>query len=167
MKRLTIQQHILNVTRQVAEDFFRYVEATSPERLDWSPSDVGQSVISMAREIAVTPSWAYDVTAGVQPTDEERAAGNFEMRSWKNLAKCREEFETRFEIWSTLVLSMTDEQLDQKIFLPFNGGRDHTHLELLEYPRWNITYHLGQVAYIQTLYGDNEVHFVEPPTPSS
>jgi hypothetical protein len=29
---------------------------------------------------------------------------------------------------------------------------------MLEYPRWNATYHLGQIAFIQTLYGDKETH---------
>jgi hypothetical protein len=56
------------------------------------------------------------------------------------------------------VLAMPDERLAETKWLPFNGGRDHTYLEMLEYPRWNATYHLGQVAYIQTLYGDREIH---------
>jgi len=25
-------------------------------------------------------------------------------------------------------------------------------------PYWNITYHLGQINYIQTLYGDSVMH---------
>jgi hypothetical protein len=31
-------------------------------------------------------------------------------------------------------------------------------IEMMDYPRWNFNYHNGQIAYIQTLYGDKEMH---------
>jgi hypothetical protein len=29
---------------------------------------------------------------------------------------------------------------------------------MLDYPRWNFNYHLGQIAYIQTHYGDKSLY---------
>ena len=45
--------------------------------------------------------------------------------------------------------------------LPFGPGgsmKPFTIAEMADYPRWNFTYHLGQIGYIQTLYGDNAMH---------
>ena len=53
---------------------------------------------------------------------------------------------------------MPDERLSNTKWLPYNGGRDHTFLEMLDYVRWNCNYHTGQIAYIQTLYGDKEMY---------
>ena len=53
---------------------------------------------------------------------------------------------------------MPDADLDKKRWLPYDGGRDFTMPEMMDYPRWNFNYHLGQIAYIQTLYGDKEMH---------
>ena len=30
--------------------------------------------------------------------------------------------------------------------------------EMMDYPRWNFTYHVGQIAYIQTLLGDEKMY---------
>ncbi len=53
---------------------------------------------------------------------------------------------------------MPDERLSEKKWLPFDGGRDFSMPEMMDYPRWNFNYHLGQSAYIQTLLGDREMH---------
>ena len=45
--------------------------------------------------------------------------------------------------------------------LPFGPGgsmQTFTVAELTEYPRWNANYHQGQIGYIQTLYGDRDMH---------
>ena len=31
-------------------------------------------------------------------------------------------------------------------------------IEMMDYPRWNFNYHLGQIAFIQMMYGDKEMH---------
>jgi uncharacterized damage-inducible protein DinB len=112
----------------------------------------------MCREIAATPGWAMDVMTATQRTEDERQAAFAQMQSWASIAQCQEEFAKRFAVWVPYVEALPDTKLTETRWLPFNGGRDHTYLELLEYPRWNCTYHLGQVAYIQTLYGDKDMH---------
>jgi hypothetical protein len=37
-------------------------------------------------------------------------------------------------------------------------GAKMTFAELLFLNYWNLVYHQGQIAYIQTLYGDREMH---------
>ncbi len=71
---------------------------------------------------------------------------------------CEAEFNRRFEKVEAFIRAMPDADLAKTKWLPYNGGRDHTFLEMMDYPRWNCMYHLGQIAYIQTQYGDNEIY---------
>jgi uncharacterized damage-inducible protein DinB len=155
---MRIQDHVILVARNAADEFFRFATAVSADRLAWRPLDMGQSVLSMCREIAMTPQWAIDVMEGVQSTEDERKASFAEMQSWDSVAQCRTQFQARFDRWAKYVTGLPDSKLSETRWLPYNGGRDHTYLEMLEYPRWNITYHLGQVAYIQTLYGNRDMY---------
>ena len=56
------------------------------------------------------------------------------------------------------IRNCSDERLKETVWLPYDGGRDFTIQEICEYPRWNADYHLGQISYIQILYGDKEMH---------
>ncbi len=151
----TIQQHTVLVAREAGNEFFRFATAVPAERLEWQPeSGAGQSILRMAREIALTPLWALSAMGA--PDGENNWASLRE--AWKTVEDCKEAFLTHFARWEQYVLAMPDSKLEETKWLPFNGGRDHTFLELLEYPRWNTTYHLGQIAYIQTLYGDKEMY---------
>jgi uncharacterized damage-inducible protein DinB len=151
----TIQQHTILVAREAGNEFFRFATAVPAERLEWQPeSGAGQSILRMAREIALTPLWALSAMGA--PDGENNWASLRE--AWKTVEDCKEAFLTHFARWEQYVLAMPDSKLEETKWLPFNGGRDHTFLELLEYPRWNTTYHLGQIAYIQTLYGDKEMY---------
>ena len=69
-------------------------------------------------------------------------------------AACCANLETFFE----LVRSIPDERLSETRWMPVDGGRDFTMEEMMDYPRWNFVYHLGQIGYIQTLLGDHEDH---------
>lgn len=154
---MTVQEHVVLTTQKVADEFFRYVEEIPVDKLDWRPLGSGQSALSMAQEIGITPTWAMmtmdDIPFGEGESTDYR-------KEWKTIEKCNKEFDERFVGWSEFVLGLSEDDLKRTKFLPFNGGRDHTFLELLEYPRWNTTWHMGQVAYIQTLYGDRDMYWV-------
>jgi len=54
--------------------------------------------------------------------------------------------------------SLTDDQLQTEVALAFGPGMQVTVQQMLFFPYWNMTYHQGQLAYIQTLYGDREMY---------
>lgn len=157
---VTIQEHSLRVGQKAAEEAFRYARAVPPDRLDWKPMDVGQSVMDMCRELAMTPTWAADVLENVphEFTEASLAAVRAEMASFATIDDCVAQWNSRFTRLEAVVLGISEAKLGETRWLPYEGGRDFTYLEMLEYPRWNCTYHLGQIAYVQTLYGDRELH---------
>lgn len=155
---MRIQDHLIAVTREAADEFFRYARAVPVDRLEWSVLDAGQTVLAMCQEIAKTPEWGLQVLVDRQTTDEERTAAYAEMKSWTTVPECMAQFEKRFAGWSNYVREFNHSDFEKTRWLPFNGGRDHTYLEMLEFPRWNCSYHTGQIAFIQTLYGDKAMY---------
>jgi hypothetical protein len=114
----------------------------------------------MCRELAMTPVWAVQVISESDADwSEETAAQQKQlMASWGTVAECKAQFEKNFPAWDSIVRNMSKEKFSETKWLPYNGGRDHTYLEMLDYVRWNCSYHLGQIAYIQTLYGDRNMY---------
>jgi len=156
---MKLQNYIADQARLNAEEVFRYAAAVPEDKLDWIPLEGARSVIDMCREIAKCPDWAYSVVTGeAEPPDEGRVKQKAEMAAWKTVEDCRTVCYEKLQRYTDMIREIPDEQLCKTKWLPFNGGREHTYLEMLDYPRWNFNYHLGQIAYVQKMYGDNEIY---------
>lgn len=158
---MRLQDHMIESTRAAVDETFRYAKAVPEDKLDWKPLDAGRSVLDLCRELAMCPTWAYDTIEGQEEPDyseEGMAAMKREQEQWKSVADCEAECGKRLEKLFDLYRGLPDERLTQTKWLPYDGGRDFTVAEMMDYPRWNFLYHQGQIAYIQTLYGDKEMH---------
>lgn len=154
---MRLQTHMVEAIRAAQAEAFRVARTIPAARLDWRPLDTGQSALSMVRELAKTPDWALWVLTDAKPDDPENAAAaqKAEMASWTTVDACDEACRSKLEALFAHYLAMPDERLAETKWLPFNGGRDHTIAELLDYPRWNFVYHAGQIAYIRSLIEEN------------
>ena len=158
---MKLQDYVIDATKKAAEEVFRYAKAAPADRAAWKPLDEGRSILDLTRELAKTPDWAYEtvfVETASEWNEEVMAAQRAEMESWKTIEECETQCFQRLERFFEAVRQLPDEQLSKTKWLPYEGGRDYTIAEMLEYPRWNFNYHLGQIAYIQILYGDREMH---------
>jgi hypothetical protein len=81
-----------------------------------------------------------------------------ERAGWTTIEDCEAALKPRLEKLFDAIRKCSDERLEETQWLPYDGGRDFTIAEIMDYPRWNANYHLGQIAYIQMLYGDKEMH---------
>lgn len=158
---MRLQEQMIEVTRAAAAEVFRYAKAVPEDKQNWKPLDLGRSVLEQCRELAMCPHWAIQlVSQDQQPEWNEEAmeAVKREQEQWKTVEDCEAECNKRLEALFDVFRNMPDERLAEKKWLPYGGGRDFTMPEMMDYPRWNFTYHLGQIAYIQTLYGDKEMY---------
>lgn len=157
---MRLQDHMIDVTRAAAKEAFKYAKAVPQDKLEWKPLDNGRSVLDQCREMAQCAGWAEGIIQGTAPewNEETMAAIRKEQEQWQSVEDCETECNRRIERLSTLFQGMGDERLAETKWLPYDGGRDFTMAEMMDYPRWNFTYHLGQIAYVQTLYGDKEMH---------
>ncbi len=153
---MNYQDHMKTATQAAAAEAFRYAKATPADKLGWSPLDAGRSVADQCWEMAMCPTWAYDIIEG---RADDNSSGTALDKSafatpeeWE--AECNARLEKLFDLFGTI----SDERLAETKWLPYDGGRDFTVAEMMDYPRWNFNYHLGQISYIQTLLGDKEMH---------
>ena len=158
---MTIQQHIIEATQLAADEAFRYAAAVPEDKLNWKPLDAGRSALDQAQEMAKCPDWAYTLVSGAAMPDfdaDAMAAVKAEMSQWTTVEICKAECQKRLEKLFALYEELPDERLTETKWLPFAGGRDFSMTEMMDYPRWNFTYHVGQIAYIQTLFGDEKMY---------
>lgn len=158
---MNYQQHMIEVTKAAAKEAFQYARAVPADKAEWSPNDAGRSVLDLCRELAMCPTWCKETIEKEGPpefNEEAFAAIKKEQEQWKTVDACEAECNRRLDELFTFFGTIPDERLKDTKWLPFDGGRDFTVAEMLDYPRWNFTYHTGQIAYIQTLYGDREMH---------
>jgi hypothetical protein len=158
---MRLQDYMIDVTKAAAAEAFKCARATAADKLDWSPMDKGRSVLNQCREMAMCPKWAEDIIGDAPQaewTEETAAAMQAEQEQWKTIDECEAECNKRLESLYQMFRNMPDEKLKETKWLPYDGGRDFTMAEMMDYPHWNFTYHLGQISYIQTLYGDKEMH---------
>lgn len=155
---MRLQDYITDSARDAAKQAFQYARRVPEDKLGWAPEG-GRSVLSICRELAWTPTWTL-AAFNQNPedwTEEDRKNYQQIEQAWKTVGDCEAKFNSTFPALETFFRGMSDEDLSRTKWLPYNGGRDHTWLEMTDYPRWNCTYHLGQICYLQTLYGDKDM----------
>ena len=156
MLGMKYQEYIKGAAAQQVKDFFTAVKKVPADKLEWKPLDMGRSVLSQCQEIAMSFAWSTDMLQGkAEFSEEAMAADQAEMAQWTTVEECEKQAHEKLAAWQEFVSTYPDEKLSETLWLPFDGGRDFTMSEIMEYPRWNAGYHEGQVNYIQTLYGDN------------
>jgi len=155
------QEYMIDVTKKAADEAFRYAVAVPEDKADWKALEAGRSVLDQAREMAQCPIWAVAILSSDEPPKfegEEMAAQQAEMQTWTTVAECQAKCNANLEKLFEVFGALSDDRLKDKKWLPFDCGRDFTFAEMMDYPRWNFTYHLGQIAFIQTLYGDKNMY---------
>ncbi len=158
---MRLQDYIIESTRSAANAFFKAAKAIPADKFEWSPLDNGRSALDLCRECAKCPDWALSIISG-EPmpewNEESQAAMKAEQADWTTAERCEQECNSRLEKLFAYYQEMPDERLSEKKWLPYDGGRDFAMPEMMEYPHWNFNYHEGQLNYIQTLYGDKDMH---------
>ncbi len=155
---MNFKDYILGSTKQQVSDFFKAVKKVPADKVEWKPLDAGRSVLDQAQEIAMSFTWSADMLQGkVNFSEEAFAADKAKMAEWTTVEECEKQAEERMAAFAELVSEYPDGKMKETIWLPYDGGRDFTMMEIMEYPRWNAGYHEGQVNYIQVLYGDNSM----------
>lgn len=152
---MKIQDYMADATRSAAAEVFRYAKAVPADKLGWEPEGA-RSVNSLCWEMAMCPTWAYDLIDNREEGDSSDT--QLDPSQSMSVEEYEKECMARIEKLASLFVTLPDERLSDTKWLPYNGGRDHTVLEMMDYPRWNFNYHLGQIGYIQSMYGDKEMH---------
>ena len=119
------------------------------EKLDWSPMDYGKSVIAILSEIARSN---FEIAAVIA----DQLPKKVETEDYEELKKLV--MQSAEEVCKAVDL-LNDEALEGEIQMPWGGMFAASEAILL--PTSHMTYHDGQINYIQTLLGDAKFHWIE------
>jgi uncharacterized damage-inducible protein DinB len=151
----TLQTIMAERTRKGAINLIQLLNATPAEKLRWKPLEYGRTVLELAVEcILVNRKWALTLRQGDYTRVPAETAQQIEA-ACQDVAQARHLLQESAEELADAILSVSDERLEERITAPF-GAYTVAECCLLGY--WNMTYHEGQLSYIQTLYGDEAMH---------
>lgn len=158
---MRFQDYIRDVTKQNMDSAFKYARAVPADKLEWRPAETSRSVLEICQELALCPLWGLEaITSEKAPemNEEVMKEAQAEMAKFTTIDACEAECKKNLETLFQYVDGLSDEDLKKTKWLPYDGGRDFEVMEMADYPNWNAQYHLGQIAYIQTMYGDHQMH---------
>lgn len=156
---MRFQDYICTKTQEAADEAFRYAKAVAGDKTEWAPLDNGRTVLGLAQEMAKCPDWAVMLVLDQDLSNSDGGEDSApEQKDWTTIDRCQAECNARLAKMFEVVRNTTDERLQQTRPLVYSPTGQSTYADIIEYPRWNFTYHLGQIGYIQTLYGDKGMH---------
>jgi uncharacterized damage-inducible protein DinB len=151
-----VQQNASRVSKTSLDFLIKSVKAMPEEKLDWVPGGKARSALAIMQEVAYFPSWLVSVLRGDrQPEDADAAAEAF-AKEHDTLDKLIAAAEKNTDELCKFIETLPDERLDKPVKMPWG---DQPTSSVIYYHEWNNTYHLGQVSYIQLMYGDEEMYF--------
>jgi len=158
---MRFQDQIAVATMRAVDDIFRSARAMPEDKLHWTPFESKRSMLDCLQECAQAPNFFLNMLETrsmpeFREEDFERARA--EWAQWDTLDKCEQVCRKNTEKLCAVIRTFPDEDLGITIHLPFGGGMERSMADVAMFHLWNLTYHLGQINYIQTLYGDYEMH---------
>ncbi|MER3403162.1 MAG: hypothetical protein C4336_05105 [Armatimonadota bacterium] len=150
------QDFAIDATRNAVDELLRYAQAVPAERLSWRPSEQARSVLEILQECAVMPLGIVEHLRD-RPQAPRDISGYFaQMAQLDAYEKCAQALKANTETLIEAMRAVPESDLNQQVMMPWGLSYSLAQLMFLHY--WNLTYHLGQVAYIQLLYGDTNFY---------
>ncbi len=147
----TLQDFLTGATQKAMTELVEALLRIPEDKRAWRPEGKARTAVDQAAECALlngytadliqTRTWASHFDVFLQAKAELTA------QSWEQLHSVLQE-NTRKVI--AAIGAVPDEALAIEIDLPWGKS---TLAEILSYPYWNMTYHLGQINYIASMLG--------------
>ncbi len=145
----TLLEQAAKMTAQAAGKIESAMLKMPEEKLTWKPEQGARTILHQIAECACINKMAAGMLATQQmPADfREQLDASFAHNDTrdKTIASLKE----GTALLTAAILAFPAEKLDSEIALPWGS---HTLADMVFMPYWNMSYHEGQINYIQTLY---------------
>lgn len=135
---------------------YRAAKRVPADKLEWRPIGQERTVLELLQECAQAPTW---YAGWLDPTFSHGFDGYAELLEergkWTTLEECERITRENTAMLIEKIKAVPDERLEEEHEMPW--GMKMKILDMLSSHYWNMTYHTGQIYYIQTLYGDMEM----------
>ena len=155
---ITVNELAVKLTTEANELLVRAVRAMPADKVVWRALDMGRSPLEMVVECGTTNMLMSQILneMGMPPYDPEVARRS--NASYDTISKAIGMLKDGTDALVNAIEIFPVKHLEDSLTLPFGGGMIRTYSEIMVMPYWNMTYHLGQINFVQTLYGDREMH---------
>lgn len=155
---MTYQEAIVELIQGAAADLFRSARTMPQDKLEWKPAETSRSPLELVQEIVQTTGWTTIIlnNRGLPDLGEDpESDARDERKAWATLDACETELNNRTPALFEAIQNFPVDQLKETVDLPWGTM---SWLQVIDYAYWNIRYHDGQIQYVQTMYGDTEMH---------
>ena len=160
---IKIQEQAAKMTDDALEMILRTAKFIPEDKLDWTPMGSARTVLNQLAEIIqFAERLAWMLTADIIPPTFDReqyfARRKQIMAQCPDLARVDTMARAKHTELHDVIMNTLDSKLEQEFHLPFFGGMTVTGADMLFLAYWNLTYHTGQINYIQAMLGDTDMH---------
>jgi len=158
---MRFQDRAIAETNRIMESLFRTARAVPEDKLNWKPLDQARSVIDQLQECAQAPRlFIHALKHRNTDFDEDQMARwRDERQGWTTLEACEMHCKANTEALNALIAELSDAELDETLTAGGpNGPRELSLASVALAHHNNMLYHVGQINYVQTLYGDFDPH---------
>ncbi len=145
---MDLQETEIKRINKIAELLLKAARTVPPDRQNWKPAPGGKSPHDIVAHLAMANSFFAALLRGGAPS---------EMRSTQSYADALKLFEESKAELTQTIRSIDPATFNQKRTMPW--GEERTLKDLITSPMPHMAYHWGQIAYLQTLWGDSEDRF--------
>lgn len=147
---------LVEMTQTATDVLFNMAKAMPADKLDWKPLDNGRSVMDQLEECAKSPMFFISLIAPETSTQNSEHNVEQDVNQTLTIDKWETQCKNNTQKLLDLLNQLNDEELEQQVELPWGGTASKA--DVIGFQHWNLVYHQGQISYIQTLYGDFDLH---------
>jgi hypothetical protein len=144
------------------EHFLMLFSHVPDDKLNWTPTPTAKSALRIAAHTALYAGrFARMIRDRKVPASDNLAEWLAQRNAEEAAITCRSEIETVFRKGTEEVLAALDSLTPEAIGSSLDSGQGWSMpmTFLMNLPGWHATLHAGQIDYLQTCWGDQEVHF--------
>lgn len=145
---LTVQEYAARALEKETADLIKAAQATPADKQTWKPLERGRTVVDQVAECAMINTGSAQMVA-------DRAWPDVDMAQWRQtqaaldtLDKAVAQLQAGTAALTAAIRATPDDALGVEITLPWATC---SLAEVFLMPLWNMSYHEGQINYIQTL----------------
>jgi len=145
----SVQEFLVSITEQAAKDLITAAQEVPAESLTWQPLDKGRTALDQLAECVILGGYTADVLK--ERNWAEGAFADYGERKAamdKDLETLAAKLNEMVPALAAAIRDLTYEELDKEITTPFGPM---TLEKIATYPYWNMSYHQGQITYIEIM----------------
>jgi len=154
----TIQSVAASLTEKAIHDLVAVANATPEDKVTWRPAPDVRPVLEQLVECCLANQmWADILRTHIHALLPDGVASRA-YEELDTLPRVTQHLQVTGSRLIGIIRGLPDAALPIIVAFPWKPREGRPIAECCLHACWNMTYHLGQISYIQTLYGDQEEH---------